>query len=70
MTADAKQDALTVQAGGAVFFNHEDEEPGRFGFATQDTFGVCGGVSMAPAEARALAALLLEHADRAEGRRS
>lgn len=68
MDTDVKRDALTVQSGGAVFFNHEDEEPGRFGFATQDTFGVCAAVSMAPAEAHALAALLLKHADRAEGR--
>lgn len=70
MDADTKQDALRLEEGGSFHFNHEDEEAGRFGFATSDRFGGSSGVSVSPSEARALAALLLKHADRAEGRRT
>lgn len=35
---------------------------------TEEDGGETAGIEMAPAEARALAALLLKHADRAEGR--
>lgn len=63
-----QSEALAVRTGGVLLFNHEDEEPGRFGFAVQDTFDVCAAVSVAPDEARILAARLLRHADWAEGK--
>lgn len=61
---------LKIAAGGSFHFNHEDEEPGHFGIGAQDKYFLCAGCSVTPAEARALAALLLKHADRAEGKTS
>lgn len=53
---------------GAVSVGHDEVHPGD-GIRVESSRGISGvGAWITPAEARALAALLLKHADRAEGR--
>lgn len=54
--------------GGTAFVSTEDEQPGHVGVAIQDWTQFTAALSIPVADVRALAALLLKHADRAEAK--